>query len=121
MLNSSSIAAIVTEQLSRIHDPNLAATLQPLLVEPAPILRDWDYGAPGEQFVCWSVIEHPASNTGIAYCEQGFGPTSPWGLVFLSGSHMSIGMDSAWYCSLEGAFRESMAWDGINPLDYESE
>ena len=50
------------------------------------------------------------SNTGIAYCEFGFGPASPWGLVFLSGaSQMSIGMDSGWYGSFMEVYFESKA------------
>jgi hypothetical protein len=61
-------------------------------------MRPWDYGRPGEAFPCWLVPEHQASNTGIAYCEQGFGPRCPWGLLFLEGTeHMSMGMDSAWF------------------------
>lgn len=71
-----------------------------------------NYGVPGEKYTCWTVLEHPASNTGIAYCEKGFGPTCPWGLIFLSGPHMNIGMDAAWYDTLEGAMLESMAWEG---------
>ncbi len=47
------------------------------------------------------------SNTGIAYCEFGFGPRNPWGLVFLSRG--SIGMDSAWYESFWASYFESMA------------
>ena len=86
---------------------------------PYPVERDWDYGNSGERFVCWTVLEHPDSNTGIAYCAQGFGPKHPWGLVFLSGPYMSIGMDSGWYASLEDAMRESMAWDRPNPPGYE--
>jgi len=48
-----------------------------------------------------------------------FGPGFPWGLVFLSGPHMNIGMDSNWYSTLECAVRESMAWDGENPPGYQ--
>jgi hypothetical protein len=65
------------------------------------------------------VLEHPPSNTGIAYCAQGFGPSDPWGIVFLSGELTGIGMDSAWFSTLESAMRESMAWDGSNPEKYE--
>jgi len=68
-----------------------------------------------------TVIEHRESNTGIAFCNQGFGPAYPWGLVFLSGEHMSIGMDSGWFISLEQAMRDSMAWDEPNPEGYESQ
>jgi hypothetical protein len=65
------------------------------------------------------VLEHPPSNTGIAYSPQGFGPSDPWGLVSLSGDHMGIGMDSGWFPTLESAMRDSMAWDGSNPENYE--
>jgi hypothetical protein len=71
-------------------------------------------------YPCWTVLEHVPSNTGIAYCAEGFGPTDPWSLVHLTGPHMSIGMDSGWYVSLEGAMRESKAWDIPNPEGYES-
>jgi len=40
--------------------------------------------------------------------------------VFLTGPNISIGMDSGWFLSLEGAMRDSMAWDGPNPEGYES-
>jgi len=68
--------------------------------------------------VCWTVLEHQPSGTGIAYCEEGFGPDFPWGLVFLSGPHMSMGMDSAWFASLEDAVRKSPAWQGEDPPAY---
>jgi hypothetical protein len=81
--------------------------------------RDWDYGPGRQRYVCWTVLEHRPSNTGVAYCDASFGPALPRGLVFLSGPHMNIGMDSAWFATLEGAVRESMAWDGPNPPGYE--
>jgi hypothetical protein len=61
------------------------------------------YGPPGQKYTCWTVLEHRPSNTGIAYCEEGFGPSFPWGLIFLSGPHMNIGMDAGWKHS--GGFR----------------
>jgi hypothetical protein len=79
-------------------------------VTPRCEQRSWDYGAPGTVYRCWIVLEHPASGTGIAYCEQGFGPSCPWGLLWISGEHLSMGMDSGWYDSLEDAVRESFAW-----------
>ena len=65
------------------------------------------------------MLEHSPSNTAIAYCEQGFGPSDPWGLAFLSGEHMGIGMDCGWFSTLESAMRDSMALDGANPENYE--
>lgn len=82
--------------------------------------RAWDYGAKGVMYPCWTILEHVGSNTGVAYCTDGFGPAYPWGLVFLTGSHMSMGMDCSWYSSLEGAVRGGRAWDGPNPESFES-
>ena len=72
-----------------------------------------------ERFTCWTVLEHPLSNTGVAHCAQGFGPSELWGLVFLSGEHTGIEMDSAWFSTLESAMRKTMAWDGSNQENYE--
>lgn len=118
-MDRKSVNDIVGRELSSIRDPAVLAIVQQLRVEPYPVEREWDYGAPGERYVCWTVWEHQPSNTGIAYCDAGFGPAHPWGLVVLSGPSMSIGMDSGWFARLEDAVRESMAWDGPNPPGYE--
>jgi hypothetical protein len=115
----SAIARLVDEEVVRISDVALVAAICQLLVPPYAVDRDWDYGRLGEKYTCWTVLEHRPSNTGIAYCNSGFGPSHPWGLVFLSGEHMNMGMDSAWYANLEDAMRESQAWDQPNPPGYE--
>ena len=116
---NSRITDLVNNQLATISDPTLVAVIRRFLVTPYAVHRDWDYGTPGQKYECWTILEHPPSNTGVAYCESGFGPSYPWGLVFLSGIHTSIGMDSAWYANLEDAVRESSAWDQPNPPGYE--
>jgi len=99
---------LIDAELAMLNDERVVLYIRALLVPPTPVVRDWDYGAPGEAYPCWTVLAHTASNTGIAYCESGFGPRSPWGLVFLTGtSHMSIGMDSGWFASFLEAFFES--------------
>jgi len=115
MEDAKRIASLVERELGGIRDARLAQRIRDLLVPPYPVERAWDYGASGERFTCWTVLEDQPSNTGIAFCSQGFGPKAPWGLVFLSGPHMSIGMDCGWYASLEDAMKESMAWDGPDP------
>ena len=115
MVTREDIADLTQSELTKITNSDLVGRIQELLVTPYPVQRYWDYGKPGEAFDCWIILEHRPSNTGIAYCEKGFGPAYPWGLIFLTGEHMSIGMDSAWHLSLEWAMRESMAWDGGNP------
>ena len=119
VLTANDVSSFVTEELEKIADPTLLARVRELLVAPYAVERDWDYGCVGEKFTCWTILEHWPSNTGIAYCSEGFGRTDPWGLVFLSGDHMGIGMDSAWFPTLESAMRESMAWNGPPPENYE--
>jgi len=109
-LSSERVRALVDAELARIPDSTLAARIRELLVPPYPVEREWDYGSPGQTYTCWTVLEHPDSNTGIAFCEEGFGPTFPWGLVFLTGEYVSIGMDSAWFDTLEETMLNSMAW-----------
>ena len=118
-MDRKAVTDLVERELGGIGDPAVLALVQQLRVEPYLVERQWDYGAPGERYVCWTVLEHRPSNTGVAYCDAGFGPVHPWGLVFLSGPHMSIGMDSGWFARLEDAVRESMAWEGPNPPGYE--
>jgi hypothetical protein len=120
MQNAKEIAALVEKELTGIRDARLVQRIREFLVTPYPVEREWDYGVLDQRFTCWTVLEY-RPNRGIAYCSQGFGPSDPWGLVSLSGPHMSIGMDSAWFVSLEDAMRSSAAWDGPNPVGYEAQ
>ncbi len=106
-------------ELEAITDVTVLERLNLLLVKPRCEYREWDYGEEGLEYPCWIVADHGPSNTCIAYCEHGFGPSFPWGLLFIAGDHLSMGMDCGWYSNLEDAFRESMAWDGDNPVGYE--
>ena len=110
-LDRARVEELVAAELQSIRDPAVLPRMKALLVAPHAVRRGWDYGMPGEAYDCWTVVEHSESNTGIAYCEDGFGPENPWGLVFLLGPYTSIGMDSAWFPRLEIAFKESMAWN----------
>jgi hypothetical protein len=119
MPEAAAIEALVRAELDRM-DKRVAAAIVLLLVVPRREDRDWDYGAVGQKYPCWIVVEHPASNSGIAYCGEGFGPGDPWGLLFLRGEHLSMGMDSGWFTTLADAFRESMACDLPPPPRYET-
>jgi hypothetical protein len=109
--NAKALSALINLELTSLSDSRVVEHIRGLLVEPKPILRAWNYGDVGDKFVCWSVLEHTASNTGIAYCEEGFGPRLPWGLVFLEGNEArtSIGMDSGWFTTFLQAYFDSMA------------
>ena len=106
---------LLEAQVRLIDQPDLTTFVRSRLVTPQIEHRIWDYGEPWQTFPCWLCLADQPTNTGITYCEQGFGPAYPWGLVFLSRRHSSIGMDSQWYVSLEDAVRESQFWEGKNP------
>jgi len=115
------VTELIERELQAIRDPAIRDLVGRLRVDPYPVERNWDYGAADQTYTCWTVLEHRPSNTGVAYCDAGFGPTCPWGIVFLAGPHMNIGMDSGWFSSLECAVRESMAWEGENLPGYQVE
>ena len=109
-IEPTQIKSLVEAELLELHDARVTSHIRKLLVEPTVILRAWDHGAPSQTYPCWAILNHTKSNTGIAYCEFGFGPRAPWGLVALSGSsNMSIGMDSGWFVSFIDAYFDSRA------------
>jgi hypothetical protein len=118
MKQAAEIRALVEAEIERITQPDLVEAVRKQLIPPRCEERPWDY-AEDQTYPCWLVAEHPESNTAIAYCEQGFGSCHPWGLLFISGPNMGMGMDSNWFISLEQSFRESPGWQGTNPPGYE--
>lgn len=119
MVHSSMVQERLHGELAKITDASVRDAIAPWLVNPRSELRDWDYGTDGQTFQCWIVLDHPPSNTCIAYCDDGFGPAAPWGLLCIAGAFLSMGMDSGWFKYFEDAFRASKAWDGVNPVGYE--
>lgn len=105
---------MIASELEHVLDARVGAHVHKLLVEPRIVFREWDYGRPGEQYPCWTVLDDIGhSDTSIAYCEFGFGPRRPWGLVSSAddgnGAAGSIGMDSSWLSTFLEAFFESPA------------
>lgn len=117
MLDADRVDLLVKAQLQSIEQADCRALLERYLISPRQQIRNWDYGAEGERYPCWLVAELGTTKTGISYCEHGFGPSCPWGLVWVDDEW--FGMDCCWYPRMEDAFRESMAWDGENPPGYE--
>jgi hypothetical protein len=66
------VAVLVEQQLSTVDDSTVVNQIRALLVQPYAVDRPWDYGEPGQTHVCWTVLEHRPSNTGVAYCADGF-------------------------------------------------
>ena len=111
-VNGDALKSWIEDELATVSDERVTSHIRRLLVEPYLVLRPWDYGEPGQQYPCWTVLDDsPNSSTGIAYCASGFGPKCPWGLVWLGDegteSRAPMGMDPAWYPTFMGAFFES--------------
>jgi hypothetical protein len=109
-LNAHVVMELFESELSRFHDLKAARGLRRFAVAPRLEHRPWSYGPPGQTHPCWIVVEDTKSQTALAYCESGFGPQFPWGLLWTQGSGESqnMGMDCSWYPTLEGAFLESV-------------
>jgi hypothetical protein len=106
----SQIQALIEAELAQLNDERVVQHVRASLVQPKVVMRGWDFGKKDEAYPCWSVLEHQRSNNGIAYCEFGFGPRAPWGLVTLSGlNDMSMGMDCDWFETFLQAFFDSAA------------
>jgi hypothetical protein len=99
--SSAEVKEIVEAQVARIADPVLRDAAARALIEPR--LRDvpWEYGEEGQTYPCWIVADlRPKSTFVVAYCEHGFGPEHPFGILDID--LRSMGMDSQWYETLEG-------------------
>lgn len=92
------VTAAVERQLVTIQDSTLVTKIRAHLVTPYCVDRPWDYGAVGDTYPCWTVMEQ--GPRALVYCLEGFGPKMPWGLVWADPA-CSMGMDSSWFSSLE--------------------
>jgi hypothetical protein len=99
------VAAHVERELGMIEDDDVREALRSRIVAPERHIRNWDYGAPGERYPCWTVAADPRSDSAIVYSEHGFGPSHPWGLVSIASPW--FGMDCGWFARLEDAFVDS--------------
>jgi hypothetical protein len=102
--SSTEVKQMVGEQLAGIVDPHLRDEARRVLIEP--MLRDvpWDYGEEGEAFACWIIADFRPSHPYVAaYCDRGFGPEVPFGIIDADLS--SMGMDAQWFDTLEGGLR----------------
>jgi hypothetical protein len=63
-INTDILKALVEDELARMADARVTSHIRSLLIEPKSVLRDWDYGEKVQQYDCWIVLEHNASETG---------------------------------------------------------
>jgi hypothetical protein len=106
-LASDDVSRVVQEQMASIADPVVREGLTRILIPPEHHLRNWDYGWPGERLACWTLAVHRQLERSLVYCERGFGPTLPWGLVHAT--NLWFGKQSDWYRSLRDCFLDSWA------------
>jgi len=92
-------------EIAAVADLNLRVRVNAMLTEPMHMACAWDYGLPGETYSCWKVAEDASRGVGIIHCEQGFGPQTPWGLVWLREPTPAMGQDTGWFST----FREAAA------------
>ena len=102
--SAGAVQQLFDAEVGRISDPTISALIQQWRVSPRCELRPWSYDQ--VDYPCWLVLEDKDSNVGIAYCEHGFGPKCPWGLLWLTGDYRHMGDDSAWFPTLERAVRD---------------
>lgn len=108
--SAAEVAAAIDEDLANLRDWRVRAGIMAFRVAPpAPIRLAWDYGQPGETFGGWLVFSDPRQRTGIAYCNQGFGPKNPWGLIATGETCPSMGMDSGWFQRFMDAWFDSFS------------
>src|SRR3954468_24002372 len=105
-MDVASVSALLEAEISKISDAALADVVARHRISPRLEERKWAY-APDTSFPCWIVFEHIESNTGVCFSEHGFGPRTPWGLLWLVGVRQDMGDDSGWFLSLEDAVRDS--------------
>ena len=119
-MTGEEVSRLVLAEIGNVSDLRVRAFIEKYLVPPYRVPGVWDYGRRDDTYVCWVIWEHSASDSGIVYCEEGFGPSSPWGLMFIAGpNRYRMGMDSQWFTSLQGAFLDSWAADEVRRNDNE--
>jgi hypothetical protein len=104
------VEALVRDDVRAISDARVVAHVCSLMaVPPQRLPLAWSFGSLGETLDGFLVLDHPRSGTGIVYCGQGFGPDTPWGLVFIDRGPLSTGTSDGWYARVLDAYFASKA------------
>ena len=107
MIERSALLALIEAELAAVADPAAREAMRGvMLADPIAMRCAWDYGAADETFPCWRVAAREDCGVGVVYCELGFGPKCPWGLVWLNEAVPRMGMDSGWFCALREALAD---------------
>ena|SRR6266446_3432651 len=112
LIDADTLRILIEHELESVSDARVLNYIRGMLVAPEIVLRNWEYAEPGQQYPCWTVLkEAPHSGGIIGYCEYGFGPRCPWGLLHSGNdaNYQSMGDDSCWFPTFLEAFFESVA------------
>jgi hypothetical protein len=101
MTDPRDMRRLVDGEFASIGDSSRRAELRSTLVSPQALSLAWDYGTPGEQFECWLIGFSKEGKKRLIYCDRGFGPAYPWGIV--GAKEDGMGMDCQWHVGLEHA------------------
>jgi hypothetical protein len=110
-LTASSVDGLVDAEIAGLSDAPLLELIAHGRIGPRKELRPWAY-QDGLELECWVVLENSNRRVGLAYCDQGFGPRAPWGLLWLHGDgcpSLSMGDESGWFSSFEEAARDCLS------------
>lgn len=55
-IGPDTLKQLIDLELESVCDTRVVTHVRGMLVEPYVVLRDWDYGAPGDQYPCWMVL-----------------------------------------------------------------
>jgi hypothetical protein len=101
MPTQSDILNLIEVELTKVREISRRENLRTVLVPLQMLSLKWEYGKPDERFECWLVGMSSDGQKRLLYCDCGFGPTYPWGIV--SNDSDWLGMDSQWHEALEDA------------------
>jgi hypothetical protein len=107
--------SLFDSELEKIDQQAVVECIEKFRIPPRLQYLNWDYGEEGQQYPCWIAVEDPGTGTAVVFCQQGFGPQYPWGLVSIEGPYQSMGTDYQWFVTLEEAVRDAMFSEGPNP------
>jgi hypothetical protein len=120
-MDAEAISKLIEAELVAYGDVEIVTFIRQYLVGPRPITLAWDYGWNSETmqpadvtYPAWSVLEDLIAGAKVVYCEHGFGPSCPWGLVSPDSEIPSMGMDSGWFTSFLSAFFDSFSSTRLN-------
>lgn len=110
-MTSADVAELIRDDMKALHDARVVSHVASLLVSPPRRLQlGWVYGSAGEEYEGFLVLNHPRSSTAIVYCQYGFGPEAPWGMIFNDrGSPPSMDMSDGWFPRFMDTYFQSQA------------